>query len=586
MIARCALLVALLCSVLTAPVTSIAANAHIVDDGFPQAQYLRAAPSLTLTRAGGSITGRLTDAHGAPLAHAQVALAALDTNARLPLTDRVVSGTVPAGAVSAVVGLRADTEGSCVCDGPATATVGTIHYRETTTGRKQDVRPGPQTDPDGGNIMMAAIHTLQLTPGHPYAPNLRQFPVTAGAPFTLDVAMRASANAATAGYATIVFLDASGKGTRISLWFTPSRRDLGTVVTDGAGRFSATLPGDVAYAGGEVRATYAGFTTTRSAEARLALAGTADDAPTTHTAPLVWLGARGDFKDALESDALWRSIDTQWSDAARHVGIVQFSTQFMKAVPDDLLAMIVRHLREKHLALGIESLAQNGFHEPVCGQGVEGYGGPDEPNLIVDKLLRAGGRLDYVGMDEPMTFGYYYDGPHACKSSIRNVAQRVSVIINIYRAAFPNVVVGDTEAFPAISNHPNWETDWAAWSVAFHEATGKPLAFLHLDFNWGDPRLHDRAAIVALARSTAAVARANGQDVGMIVNGTGGPNTDAGWMQQARDHADAIVASEINPDELAFTSWDKSPARMLPEHDPTALLSIIDYWFLHAPAKM
>jgi hypothetical protein len=77
-----------------------------------------------------------------------------------------------------------------------------------------------------------------------------------------------------------------------------------------------------------------------------------------------------------------------------------------------------------------------------------------------------------------------------CRSSIENVAERTAVIVKIDTAAFPNVIVGDTEPFPAVSSQPNWAADFAAWMTAFRKATGTPLAFLHLDFDWGDLRLN------------------------------------------------------------------------------------------------
>ena len=543
-------------------------------------QYLHAAPSLTLARSGDAVAGRLTDAHGAPIANAPVALTAIDANARMGLTDRTLTGTVPAKAASVVVGIRSDLEASCVCDGPATVTVNTIHYREPTTGRTRDVRPGPALMP-GVDVAVAATRTLRLTQGTPYAPNLRQFPVTAGVPFTLDVAMRATANAETAGYVTLIFFDAAGTGLgRTMLWFRPSHRDLGSAVTDRTGRFSLALPSDVLYAGGAVRAAYAGSATARPTEMRLAVAGADDPVPVAGpNAKLVWLGPRGDFREALESDAAWNAAAPQWRDAARHVNVVAFSTQFMQAVSDDDLATIVRHLREKHIALGIEALAQNWYHETPCGQGFEGYSDPGSSNGIAAKLMRVGARLDYIRMDGPLASGHYADGARACKSSIPEVARRAQVIIGMYTAAFPNVVVGDAEPFPMISGHAGWQADWAAWLAAFRAATKTPVAFVHLDFNWGDPRLRDPAATVALARSTAAVARANGQQVGIFVNGTGGRNTDAGWMAQARLHADAIAASGIDPDHLLFGSWDPWPTRILPESDPDAVMSLVDYWF-------
>ncbi|HYL98334.1 MAG TPA: hypothetical protein VEZ90_05215, partial [Blastocatellia bacterium] len=188
---------------------------------------------------------------------------------------------------------------------------------------------------------------------------------------------------------------------------------------------------------------------------------------------------------------------------------------------------------------------------------------------------------------EPLFFGHYYSGKNACKSSIPDVASRTAVIVKIYTAAFPNAIVGDVEPFPAVSSHPDWQADYASWLRAFHNATGTPLSFLNLDFNWGDPFLNkgndhsgsNAAAIAALARNAVSVARANGLRVGMIY--WGGGATDQVWMRNARTHIDYVEASGIHPDQAIFVSWNAAPARTLPESDPAALTSLIDYYFEH-----
>jgi hypothetical protein len=154
-------------------------------------------------------------------------------------------------------------------------------------------------------------------------------------------------------------------------------------------------------------------------------------------------------------------------------------------------------------------------------------------------------------------------------------------------AAFPNAIVGDTEPFPAVSAQPNWAAGFAAWTQTFHRATGTQLAFLQLDFNWGDPKLntgstHDgsnAAAIAALARQVAAVARQNGLKVGMIY--WGGGASDAQWMDRARLLIREVAAAGVNLDQAVFVSWNPYPARTFPASDPTALTNLIPYDVQH-----
>jgi hypothetical protein len=259
----------------------------------------------------------------------------------------------------------------------------------------------------------------------------------------------------------------------------------------------------------------------------------------------------------------------------------------LRAMPDEALTRLVHDLNSHHLALEVGILATNSFHEPACGGGVEGYSDPGSANATVAKLLRAGASLSIIGMDEPLYFGHYYQGKNACRSTIQEVAQRTAVIVKIYAAAFPNLIVGDSEPFPAISNEKGWQGDYAKWVTAFHAAAGTPLSFTDIDFNWGDPALNRKdapgmsnpAAIAALARTIAPVLRANGAAVGMIYTGFGGGQlTDARWMTQARAHMDAVESSGIKPDHITVVSWDKFPATTVPESNPDALSNLVAYY--------
>jgi hypothetical protein len=77
-------------------------------------------------------------------------------------------------------------------------------------------------DPVNPPVQGAAMgaYTLAAAPGKTFAPNLKQFPVTPGAAYTLDTSLSAPAAADHAGYVTVIFLDAAGKGmSRENLWF-------------------------------------------------------------------------------------------------------------------------------------------------------------------------------------------------------------------------------------------------------------------------------------------------------------------------------------------------------------------------------
>jgi hypothetical protein len=239
-------------------------------------QYLRASPSLRLSQSGQEITGTLSGRDGEPVVGAAITLMATDVGGRLP-TARHLAGTVPERATSAVVGIRIGLEGACVCAGPTTVMVGGIHYREQGK-PPQDI--SPITPPVQG----ASVHTLPVVPGKTFFPNLKQFPVTPGAAYTLDTSLSAPAAADHAGYVTVIFLDAAGKGlSRENLWFAPSVQPLGRAMTDARGAFSLRLPDNVASARPDIRAGWAGTASFRPAMA--VLPWTSPEVQTTGPAP-------------------------------------------------------------------------------------------------------------------------------------------------------------------------------------------------------------------------------------------------------------------------------------------------------------
>jgi hypothetical protein len=52
-------------------------------------------------------------------------------------------------------------------------------------------------------------------------------------------------------------------------------------------------------------------------------------------------------------------------------------------------------------------------------------------------------------------------------------------------------------------------------------------------------------------------------------------------LMSASAHMELVEASGIHPEHVLFGSWDKSPSRSIPETDPNALVSLIDYYFQH-----
>jgi hypothetical protein len=551
--------------------------------------------TLKLQRAGDVVIGHLADPHGQPIANAPVAIEAIDVDAAAGPTERNLSLTVPANAATAIVGIRANMEGACVCAGEAAAIIGGIHYRERGTPRHADI--SPVSLPISGAPV--SVRTLKLAADVKYEPNLQEFPVTSGAAYTLSTSLAATANAEHAGYVTIIFRDQDHKEIhRDNLWFEPSHRTLGEVTTGTDGSFRLAVPMDVAMAQETIHATFAGDASRGAAIASLALGASGNGpAPALRQpladphAKLIVIAPRQDFWKPFEDGATWDELARQWPKSANHVNMIALNEGPIRAMADATLARLVHELNAHHIAINLGILATNWFHEPPCGGGIEGYSDPGSANGTVTKLLRAGASIGMISMDEPLYFGHYYQGKNACRDTIEDVARRTAVIVKIYTAAFPNAIIGESEPFPAIAANPGWQADYPRWVQAFHRETGTALSFTDIDINWGDPRLSrpggppnvaDANAIMDLSRRVAEVLRANGLGVGMFYTGFGGGSlSDETWMAQARAHMDAVARSRINPDRLIFATWDRFPANSLPESNPSALTSLLVYYLDH-----
>ncbi|WP_426412557.1 hypothetical protein [Bradyrhizobium ganzhouense] len=569
---------------------------HVLPEGQPGTlmnvalQYLRPASRLSLMRTGDGVSGTLSGPDGAPIGGAAIRLTARDTDAHAWPTLRALAGNVPEGAATAVVGFRVGIEGACDCAGPTAVILGGLHYREQGQ-PAQDVSPVALPVADAP----VSLRTVVIAPGKTLAPNIKQFPVTPGAAFRFETWIAAPELAERSGYATVIFLDAQGKGLlRENLWFEPSTESLGSVTTDAQGRFRLAWPANAALGPeAEIRAISDSILSFRPAMAIVP----ATDAQATNlqpavlervlpaaASPITILGPHWtELAKLYDGSARSPALTAQWDRTAGRIQAIRLTGAAIKGMSDSVLAALARDLKARHIALGLEILATNWWHEPACGAGLEGYIDPGATNQIVAKLVKAHAVLDFIAMDEPFWFGHLFSGKNACRSAIADLARRVAVNVKIYTAAFPNLIVGDIEPFPAISKQPNWQADYALWVKAFATATGSRLSFLDLDFDWYAPPLNvapapgrpDPAAIAGLARTVATVARENGLQVGMIMNGGGPPaaRSDADWIAQARRHIEALGASGVRFDRVLLETWDKYPAHTFSESDPADTLA-------------
>ena len=226
-----------------------------------------------------------------------------------------------------------------------------------------------------------------------------------------------------------------------------------------------------------------------------------------------------------------------------------------------------RNVRSRHIALALEAGLLSGSR--ACGQGVEGYNAPGTIVRIFKRIRQLGGDLRYVAMDEPLWFGHEYNGPHACHTSLPELAHNAALTIATIGQFFPAVQVGDIE--PVGNRQPaNWISQVMAWTSAYREATGERLYFLDADVVWtGQWRQQLRFLADHL--------RLSGIRFGIIYNGNTDDSTGLDWTKHA-EHRFVQVESDpsLIPDQAILQSWMGEPQHMLPELQPGTMTWLVD----------
>ncbi|MDR3615936.1 MAG: hypothetical protein P4L53_20425 [Candidatus Obscuribacterales bacterium] len=233
-------------------------------------RYLRPLPQVKASRESNIISGQLTTPQGQPMPNCRIRIDAVDSAGVMRPVWRNITGTVPAQATTAVMGIRINIEGAKSCAGKGRATIGVLQYKEPETGKQFSVPPLQDAKPQSDRSLWpwpGIGTTFTIDSEKTTVANLKTIAVTPGAKFVLASPMAASANAEKSGYATVIFMDAKQKGLlRRMLWFEPSIDTLGTTTTDANGKFQFAIPDAVARSQFEIRVCYPGSQAMRPAE--------------------------------------------------------------------------------------------------------------------------------------------------------------------------------------------------------------------------------------------------------------------------------------------------------------------------------
>jgi hypothetical protein len=256
----------------------------------------------------------------------------------------------------------------------------------------------------------------------------------------------------------------------------------------------------------------------------------------------------------------------EWNHAAKKIQVLKVSTQLLQMAPEEYLAAIIQDVKRRRLSLAMEGFLLTASLK--CGNhGVESYATPGAIKLIIERLTRLGGTLDYVAMDEPIQFGHYAEGPGYCHDSVEALASQMAPNVRALKAAFPAIKFGDIEPL----NHFTIDRidTMIEFATEFRQATGEPISFIHADIGWADdwrPQLTDWQK----------KAYASGMSLGVIIDGDGQDQDDLTWAGKAVQRYDAVMRYLPHPpDQIIFQSWMSHPLRVVPDTEPGTLSSIV-----------
>lgn len=256
-----------------------------------------------------------------------------------------------------------------------------------------------------------------------------------------------------------------------------------------------------------------------------------------------------------------------WTRTASMIQVYGVSTQFLHRSTDDQLSTVINDLRRRHIALGMSGEIMQASQ---CSQGIPGFSGIDVWRTVVDRVVRMGGKIDYVEFDEPVAFAHYniMQKNTACKYTIEELVRNIAPQIQVIKTAFPDVKFGDGEPVNGLTIGKM--DDNLQFAKIFRQ-TGARLSFMDADIIWYEPTF--RSQLVEWRRRL----HEAGILYGAYINGS--PccdKTDLQWTQHAIERYGLVTNDPaIKPDNYIFGTWMPHPSRYLPETQPGTLTSVI-----------
>ncbi len=207
-------------------------------------RYVRPRASLQVQFIGQGAHGKLITLDGKPIAGATVQGFMPGVDFTQPLPTVASTGIVPATAVTALIGVRVNTEcGNC--NGMNDLLLGTIQYQETSGGSLRASYSYPVASRIingaiiGGEVVGGTTVTrIIAAAGQSLTFNSNIFPVTAGAQYRFTIPAATIGGTGWYGNVILIWIDANGNGTRLTYTPPAGKALTSTAVTNPDGTFS------------------------------------------------------------------------------------------------------------------------------------------------------------------------------------------------------------------------------------------------------------------------------------------------------------------------------------------------------------
>lgn len=255
----------------------------------------------------------------------------------------------------------------------------------------------------------------------------------------------------------------------------------------------------------------------------------------------------------------------RWPTVAKRTTTLEISTQYILRGSPEQNAKLLEGLKANHLKLAGQFGVEEYSADPACGGGMEGRGGPASAAGVAKRVKDLGLTLDYLDMDEPMTWGRWAPR-NKCPESVEKLAATAASKVKLYLAQFPALKVNLIDAVGGSYQGQVQE------EIEFVDRLGKlgvHVDFFIADTQWSSPNW--KGTFEELATRL----HARGIKVGMYCNGLLTSKSDLAWDRDSVNNCEAAGEdAKIAPDLFMIGTWSPWPTKVFPEDKAGTLTHI------------